>query len=63
MDTINGNRYSGQIVIDNNISVFNGGTGIQSFNNTGSSPNAKVYIRHNTTYGNQTGSINAEPMC
>jgi len=61
LDTVNGNSYSGQIVIDNNISVFNGGTGIQSFKNTGSSPNAKVHIRHNTTYGNQTGSINASP--
>ena len=53
--------YSGQIVIDNNISVFNGGTGIQSFLNTGNNPNAKIYLRHNTTFGNQTGSINANP--
>jgi hypothetical protein len=61
LDTLNGNNYSGQIVIDNNISVFNGGPGVQSFLNSGSSPNAPVYFRHNTTYGNQTGSINAFP--
>ena len=61
LDTVNQNRYSGQIVIENNISVFNGGTGIQTFLNTESSPNAKVYIRQNTTYGNQTGRVNANP--
>jgi hypothetical protein len=61
LDTVNGNRYTGQIVIDDNISIFNGGTGVQSFLNIGGSPNAPIYIRHNTTYGNQTGSINANP--
>jgi hypothetical protein len=61
LDTVNLNHYSGQIVIDNNISIFNGGTGIQSFLNFGSSPNAQIYVRHNTTYGNQTGGINAYP--
>ena len=61
LDMVKAYRYSGQIVIDNNISVFNGGTGIQSFNNTGDPPNAPIYIRHNTTYGNQTGNVNASP--
>lgn len=61
LDTVNKFNYSGQIVIDNNISVFNGGAGIQSFLNTGSSPNAAIYLRGNTTYGNQTGSVNAFP--
>jgi hypothetical protein len=61
LDTVNQYRYSGQIVIENNISVFNGGTGIQAFLNTGSSPNAKIYIRQNTTFGNQTGRVNANP--
>ena len=61
LDTLNEYKYSGQIVIDNNISVFNGGAGLQSFLNTGGSPNAPIYFRHNTTYGNQTGSINAFP--
>lgn len=53
--------YSGQIVIDNNISIFNGATGVQTFDNTGNTPNALTYIRQNTTYGNQTGSTNANP--
>jgi hypothetical protein len=61
LDTVNGLKYKGQIVIDNNISVFNGGSAIQTFENTGGSPNAPIYIRHNTTYGNEAGGINASP--
>ena len=61
LDTVNDYSYSGQIVIDNNISVFNGAAGIQSFLNTGRSPNAKIYIRYNTVYGNQKGGVNAYP--
>jgi hypothetical protein len=61
LDTVNGNNYSGQIVIENNISVFNGAAGIQSFLNAGRSPNASIYIRNNTTYGNQSGGVNAYP--
>jgi hypothetical protein len=60
LDTVS--PYSGQIVIDNNISVFNGGMGIKSYLNASGSPNAPVYIRHNTTYGNQTGNI-ATTIC
>ena len=45
----------------NNISVFNGASGIHIFDNAGNSPNAAIYIRNNTTYGNQTGAINASP--
>ena len=61
VDTVNEYSYSGQIVIDNNISVFNGAAGIQSFLNRGSSPNARIYIRYNTVYGNQNGRVNANP--
>jgi hypothetical protein len=58
-DTFQGvGAYGQQAVIDNNISVFNGGNGIKAINNSTSSPNAKIYIRHNTTYGNETGSVN-----
>jgi len=49
--------YTGQMVIDNNISVFNGGMGIKALNNSTGAPNAKIYFRHNTTYGNDTGGI------
>jgi hypothetical protein len=52
------NPYSQQMVIDNNIAVFNGGSGIKSYANTTGSPNARIYIRHNTTYGNETGGVN-----
>jgi hypothetical protein len=51
--------YNGQIVIDNNISVFNGGKGIKLLNNNTGTPNAKIYIRHNTTYGNLAGGIDS----
>lgn len=65
LDTLDGNGsgpYSGQVVIDNNISVFNGATGIQSFANAAGNPTvATTFIRNNTIYGNETGSINANP--
>jgi hypothetical protein len=50
--------YSQQMVIDNNISVYNGGNGIKAYNNAIGSPNAVIYVRHNTTYGNETGRVN-----
>jgi hypothetical protein len=37
------NPYSQQMVIDNNIAVFNGGSGIKSYGNTTGSPNARIY--------------------
>jgi hypothetical protein len=49
-----------QFVIDNNISVFNGGTGIQAFLNN-VSPTSKVYIRQNTIFGNHSAPSNANP--
>jgi hypothetical protein len=57
LDTLNGLQggtptYTQQIVVDNNISLFNGSTGIAT---TGAGNNAaKVYFRHNTAYGNMT---------
>jgi hypothetical protein len=48
IDTLIGN--TAQIVYDNNISVFNGGRGVEVYN----SANAPIYFRHNTTYGNNT---------
>jgi hypothetical protein len=49
-DTFSGNSYNQQAVIDNNISIFNGGRGIQSYLNT----SATIYFRHNTVFGNNT---------
>jgi hypothetical protein len=50
--------YTQQLVIDNNISAFNGGNGLKVYNNTTGTPNAKLYFRHNTVYGNETGGVN-----
>ena len=36
--------------MDNNILIFNGGRGLESYLNT----SANVYFRHNTVYGNNT---------
>jgi len=45
--------YAGQIVVDNNILIGNGGPGLQvDHNNAGSGPWATVYTRHNTMWGN-----------
>ncbi len=49
-DTINGISYTQQMVMDNNIAVFNGGRGIMAYANNG----AKVYFRHNTAAMNNT---------
>jgi hypothetical protein len=62
-DTTQYYGYSQQMVMDNNISVFNGGGGIQTIKNSTSSPNALIYLRHNTTYGNQTGLITSTTGC
>ena len=48
--------YAQQMVMDNNLAVFNGGNGLKVYNNT-SGP-ANVIFRHNTTYGNETGGAN-----
>jgi hypothetical protein len=50
--------YSEQMVIENNMALFNGGSGIKSYANSNGAPNAKIFIRNNTTYGNETGSVN-----
>jgi hypothetical protein len=58
-DTFDGHQqgtpaYKQQAVIQNNISVNNGGRGIQvEYNNVGTPNNAPVYVKYNTTYGNE----------
>ncbi len=49
-----GSRYTAQAVAANNMVVGNGGRGIEVFNNTAGSPNAPVYVKQNTTWGNNT---------
>jgi hypothetical protein len=59
LDTFDGHQnrtpaYKQQAVIQNNISVGNGGRGIQvEYNNVGTPNNAIVYVKYNTTYGNE----------
>jgi hypothetical protein len=53
LDTISGKNYNQQIVVENNIVLFNGGRGIQPFDSMSGAP---IYIRHNTAYGNETQS-------
>jgi len=54
-DTWQDNTYNQQAVIDNNILIFNGGRAIHVYLNS-STPHAKIYIRHNTTYANSQGT-------
>jgi hypothetical protein len=61
LDTFDGSQghlpapYSAQAVVDNNILVANGGRGVGVFNNTAGSSHATIYIRRNTTWGNNKG--------
>ena len=58
LDSLDGSTYTGQVVVENNISVFNGASGFQMF----SSATAPVYVRYNTFYGNHTQTVmNANP--
>jgi hypothetical protein len=59
-DTFDGSQtgtpiYSEQAVIDNNLFLVNGGPGIETvLNSTGSGPFSRIYIRHNTAWGNNS---------
>jgi hypothetical protein len=45
--------YGAQVLADNNILISNGGRGLEvGHNDAGAPPNATVYIRHNTLWGN-----------
>jgi len=64
LDTFDGSQgglahpYSAQALVDNNILVANGRAGLEVFNNsTGPAPFANIYLRHNTTWGNN-GDLN-----
>jgi hypothetical protein len=55
--------YTQQMVMDNNISVFNGGRGLQVFQNSAGAAHARVYLRHNTAYGNNKSSSVSVTQC
>jgi hypothetical protein len=45
--------YQGQIVVDNNLLVANGGRGLEVYaNSAGTGPFASIYFLHNTMWGN-----------
>jgi hypothetical protein len=50
LDTLSQFNYDQQIVIENNIFIANGGRAVQPY----LSPDAPIYIDHNTTYQNNT---------
>jgi len=52
LDTFSYASYTGQTVVANNITLFNGGRGLSVFA-PGSTP-AKIYFEHNTSYGNSS---------
>lgn len=54
LDTVQGNAYTGQIAIVNNLAVFNGARGIEVLLSQSTSPNSKVYVLRNTSYFNSS---------
>jgi hypothetical protein len=52
IDTLDGGTYNGQVVLDNNISVFNGGRAVEILLNTVNSPLPRVFVRGTTAYYN-----------
>jgi hypothetical protein len=50
LDTLSQYNYDQQIAVENNIFVANGGRAVQPY----LSPNAPIYIKHNTTYHNNS---------
>jgi hypothetical protein len=68
-DTFDGSQtpglgaYTPQAVADNNILISNGGRGVEVVNNlVGDSNNSHIYVRHNTTWGNNT-DLNQTSVC
>ncbi|MGA7793733.1 MAG: hypothetical protein WCA19_11900 [Candidatus Acidiferrales bacterium] len=58
LDSIFTNGYTQQMVIYNNIAIGNGGRGIEVLNNNSGS-GARIYIKNNTTWGNETQTSQA----
>ena len=59
LDTFDGTNsgitpYTAQSLVDNNIVISNGGHGIEVQNNVAGSSHGMIYLRHNTSWGNET---------
>jgi hypothetical protein len=67
LDTLDGSQgrlaspYSQQIVVESNIAIFNGNSGISV--EGGGNTAAPVYIRNNTVYGNNKDANQRNPDC
>ncbi len=55
--------YAQQVVVDNNILIFNGLSGLGVGANSAGSTNANIYLRHNTTYGNGKSPSPNQSIC
>ena len=57
--------YSGQAVVENNMTIGNGGVGIRVYsNNKGKGPFSNVFVVNNTAWGNSQGKYQAgNPDC
>jgi PKD repeat protein len=67
-DTVDGSQtsitpYTQQMVMDNNISIFNGSRGMEVLKNSSGTTHAPVYLRHNTLYGNNESSLVTQFDC
>jgi len=51
-----GNDYAQQTVVSNNITIGNGGRGVEVFNNKSGSSHAPVFLEHNTTWDNNNAT-------
>lgn len=55
--------YAAQIVVDNNISIANGGPGFKVYNNDAGSQHAPIYSRYNTLWGNNSDADEPSSYC
>lgn len=55
--------YSAQAVADNNILIGNDGNGFAVQNNSAGSQHAPIYVRHNTSWGNNVGTWTSTALC
>jgi hypothetical protein len=59
LDTWSANSYTGQGVVENNLSFFNGSLGFEVWSNSGS----QIYVLNNTSASNDTSASRSESMC
>lgn len=67
LDTLDGSQenlhsaYNQQVVVNNNITVFNGAAGVAE--GGGGNTAATVYVEHNTSYGNYSSALLSKLPC